>query len=207
MAPAASAANLQVSVETASGRPAQDVVVMVVPAGGTPARPPLVVEIEQRDNRFEPFVTAVPAGSTVRFVNRDRHDHHIRSLGSGPMGVVPPAQSFELRLAPVQADAGAVGEVVVDKPGSTTLGCHIHGSMWGHLVVAATPHVAVTDEFGRATLDGLPDGAAELRLLHPGQLTADAPQTLQLGGNTSATVRLSFNPPRRPAPRRNPYQY
>ena len=206
VAVSAVAANLQVQVETANGRPAQDVVVMVVPAGGAPAVAPQVIDLVQKDNRFEPYVAAVPVGSTVRFVNRDRHDHHIRSLGSGPMGAVPPAKSFELRLGAVQSGAAAMASVVMDAPGSITLGCHIHGSMRGHLVVAGTPHVAVTDEFGRATLYGLPDGAAELRLLHPDQLTGQAPQTLQLSGNATASARLSFNPPRRPAPRRNEYE-
>jgi plastocyanin len=201
----AQAANLQVSVETAGGRPAPDVVVMVVPAGAAPAPVPAVVDIGQKDNRFEPYVSAVPVGSTVRFINRDRHDHHIRSLGSGPMGAVPPAKAFELRLGPVQSGAGAAASVLMDAAGSVTLGCHLHGSMRGHLIVAATPHVAVTDEFGRATLLGLPDGAAELRLLHPDQLTGQAPQTLQLSGNVTASARLSFNPPRRPTPRRGEY--
>jgi plastocyanin len=199
---AAGAANLQIQVEAANGRPAQDVVVMVVPAGSPQPAAPMSVDITQKDNRFEPYVTAVPLGSTVRFVNQDRHDHHIRSLGSGPMGAVPPAKSFELRLGPVQAGGQAMASVLLDAPGSITLACHIHGSMRGHLFVANTPHVAVTDDFGRATLYGLPDGEAELRLLHPGQLTGQAPQTVQLSGNTTIRSRLSFNPPRRPAPPR-----
>lgn len=205
-AAASSAADLQVSVTTASGRPAPDVVVMVVPGGTVPAAAPATVEIVQKDNRFDPYVTVVTAGSTVRFVNRDPYDHHVRSLGSGPLGAVPPAKSFELRLGPPgKAGSKSADSVVFDSPGTVTLGCHIHGSMRGHLFIANTPHVAVTDEFGRATLQGLPDGAAELRLWHPGQITGQAPQTLNLAGQATVSAALSFNPPRRPMPRKGDY--
>lgn len=197
----AAAADLQVEVRNAAGRPAADVVVMLLPA--TQPAPPAArtVDIVQQDNRFLPYVTAVPAGSTVRFVNRDRYDHHVRSLGSGPMGAVPPATPFELRLGAVQSGAKAIDSVVFDTPGSITLGCHIHGSMRGHLFVAATPWVAVTDDDGRARFSGLPEGSAEMRLWHPDQFTAQATQTLTLAGQAQASARLSFNPPRRPAPR------
>jgi plastocyanin len=200
-AASAIAADLQVTVATASGRPAPDVVVVVVPAGGPGTAAPASVEIIQKDNRFEPYVTAVSAGTTVRFVNRDRYDHHVRSLGSGPLGAVPPAKSFELRLPPGSSAQKVQDTVLFDTPGAVTLGCHIHGSMRGHLFIAASPHVAVTDEFGRATLRGLPDGGAELRLWHPDQITGQSPQALTLGGATTAKAALSFNPPRRPQPR------
>lgn len=197
----AAAADLQVQVRNAAGKPAPDVVVMLMPSvqGAPPAT--TSVDIIQKDNRFEPYVTVVPVGTAVRFVNRDRYDHHVRSLGSGPMGAVPPAKSFELRLGPVQAGARAIDSVVFDTPGSVTLGCHIHGSMRGHLFVATTPWVAVTDEQGRARFAGLPDGSAEMRLWHPDQFTGQTPQTLNLSGQAQASAQLSFNPSRRPAPR------
>jgi plastocyanin len=195
------AAELDVTVRGASGRPAPDVVVMVVPTTAAPAPAARTVDIIQRGSRFEPYVTAVPIGTSVRFVNRDRYDHHVRSLGSGPMGAVPPATSFELRLAGAQAGAKAIDTLRFDTPGSITLGCHIHGSMRGHLFVAATPWVAVTDDQGVARFAGLPDGAAEMRLWHPDQLTGQASQALTLSGQVGASAQLSFNPSRRPAPR------
>ena len=146
-------------------------------------------------------VTAVPVGTPVRFVNRDRYDHHVRSLGSGPMGAVPPATSFELRLAGAQAGAKAIDTLSFDTPGSITLGCHIHGSMRGHLFVATTPWVAVTGDDGVARFNGLPDGPAEMRLWHPDQLAGQAAQALTLSGQASASAQLGFNPTPRPAPR------
>jgi plastocyanin len=195
------AADLDVSIRGASGRPAPDVVVMLFPAGAPAAPPARSVDIVQQGNRFEPYVTAVPAGTAVRFVNRDRYDHHVRSLGSGPMGAVPPVKSFELRLGGVQGGAKAIDTLTFEAAGTITLGCHIHGSMRGHLFVAATPWVAVTDDQGVARFSGLPDGTAEMRLWHPDQLTGPAAQTLTLSGQASASAQLGFNPPRRPAPR------
>ena len=203
---ATGAAELQVTVASASGRPAPDVVVMIVPAGAAAAAAPVTVDIVQKDNRFDPYVTVVPAGSTVRFVNRDPYDHHVRSLGSGPLGAVPPAKSFELRLGAVGKAGRAQDSVVFETPGAVTLGCHIHGSMRGHLFIAATPHLAVTDEFGRATLRGLPEGPVEMRLWHPDQITGQSSQALTLGSAAAtAKAALSFNPPRRPMPRKGDY--
>jgi len=200
-ATAVPAAEIQVTVTGRSGRPAPDVVVMVRPAGSTASAAPAGAVIVQKDNRFEPYVTAIPVGTTVRFDNHDPYAHHVRSLGTGPMGAVPPAKSFELRLEGVRQGPQASAEVLFDAAGSVVLGCHIHGSMRGHLFIADTPWVAVTDSYGRATLTGLPDGPAELRLWHPDQLSGQATQTVQLAPGSTAAATLSFNPPRRPAPR------
>lgn len=201
LAAAVPAAEIQVTVTNRSGRPAPDVVVLLRPTRATAAPLPSGTVIVQKDNRFEPYVTAIPVGTRVRFDNQDRYAHHVRSLGTGPMGAVPPAKSFELRLEGVQQGPQASADMLFDAAGSVVLGCHIHGSMRGHVFIADTPWVAVTDTYGRATLAGLPDGPAELQLWHPDQLSGQAAQTVQLAPGSTAEARLSFNPPRRPAPR------
>ena len=197
------AATLHVTVNGADGRPAADAVVMVQVAGAalavaTGAAP---VAIEQRDFRFMPYVTVVPMGGSVRFVNKDPFDHHIRSLPSGPLGGVAPVKSFEYRLAAAGKGTDASEAVKFDIAGGILLGCHLHGSMRGHLLVAPTPWFAVTDERGRARVEGLPEGAVELKLWHPDQLTEQAVQPLQLGPSLGTEARLNFTPRRRPAPR------
>lgn len=200
----AHAADLQVIVTTPDGKPAPDVVVALLPTGGTtvpvaPAAEPVL--IVQREIRFEPYVTAVPLGSTVRFVNRDRFDHHVRSVAGGPLGSIAPAKSFEFRLAAARGSRETSAEVVVDAPGATGIGCHLHGSMRAHLYASPTPWVAVTDAAGRASLRGVPDGAANLRLWHPDQLVAQADVPAQVAGSATAQARLNFSPRPRPAPR------
>src|SRR5881409_3858186 len=95
----AKAGTVQVSVTDKDGKPVPDVVVLVEPAekvAPKPAAAPVI--ITQESLHFAPFLTVVPAGSTLRFVNRDSYDHHVRSTPSGPLGSMPAVKNFELRL-------------------------------------------------------------------------------------------------------------
>jgi plastocyanin len=205
----ASAATYKVVVIGADGRPASDTVVLLQPAGrpaaaaAPPAEPVLIV---QKDIRFQPYVTVLAPGSTVRFINRDSFDHHVRSQAGGPLGSVPPVKDFEFRLAAFKGGGKeASADLEFENEGSVVLGCHIHGSMRGHILVSAVPFRAVTDAAGAAVLEGLPDGAAEVRLWHPDQLTEQAPQRVTLAGTVAADLKLNFTPRRRTPPRRSDY--
>ncbi len=203
--PAARAATLHITVIGADGRPAADTVVMVQPGttgqAAAPAPAPGAVVVEQKDFRFVPYVVVVPPGGAVRFVNKDPFDHHIRTLPGGPLGKVAPIKTFEFRLAAGGRHGDTSEPVKLDLPGTILLGCHLHGSMRGHVLVSATPWFAVTDERGRARVEGLPEGAIELKVWHPDQLGEQAPQRLQLGPSLGTEARLDFTPRRRPAPR------
>ena len=200
----ASAADLTVRVLTRGGEPAEHVVVAVTPSAAWAPRPePAPVAIVQRDIRFLPYVTAVSTGTVVRFVNRDGYDHHVRSLPSGPLGAVAPVKQFEFRLpAHAAGRAEAVVEQRFELPGTVALGCHLHGSMRGHLHVVDSPWVAVTNAEGRARLADVPDGQANLVLWHPDQLTAQPATQIEVRDRvTSVDARLNFSPrPRRPPP-------
>lgn len=204
------AADLQVYITTPDGKPAPDVVVALFPPGGTvpafapPAEPVLVV---QKDIRFQPYVTAVPLGTTLRFVNRDRFDHHVRSVAGGPLGSIAAAKDIDLRLAALKGGRETSADVKMDAPGITGLGCHLHGSMRAHVFVSPTPWVAVTDAAGKAALPGVPDGAGNLRLWHPDQLVAQPDVRTQAAGSTSVEARLNFSPKTRPAPTRTMRDY
>lgn len=207
----ARAGDLQVYVTTPDGKPAPDVVVALLPAGGAPpsiAAPAEPVVITQREIRFQPYVSAVPLGATVRFVNRDRFDHHVKSMPGGPLGSIAPAKAFEFRLAAARGSSTPSADLTMDVPGAIVIGCHLHGSMRGHIFVSPTPWVAVTDAAGRAQLPGVPDGAADVRLWHPDQLVAQANLPTQVRGPTTAEAKLNFAPRPRPAPRpKGEYEY
>jgi plastocyanin len=198
-APPARAANVTVTVHGADGQPAANVVVQLTPAHPGAPRPPwMPVVIVQRDIHFVPAITAVPVGTTVRFSNQDPYDHHIRSEPAGPLGNIPPAKNFEMRLAGATADKVASADVTFDKPGLLVLGCHLHGSMRGHIYVAATPWVAVTDASGSATIADVPDGAVDLRTWSPEQLVDQpAAQKQVSGANVAFDATLNFTPPKR----------
>ena len=197
----ARAASVTVLVHGADGQPAPNVVVQLTPAHPGAARPPgPPVVIAQRDIHFVPYLTAVRAGTTVRFVNQDPYDHHLRSEPGGPLGNIPPAKVFEMRLAAAIGDKVSNADVTFDKPGVVVLGCHLHGSMRGHLFVSDTPWVAVTDANGTATIADVPDGAAELRAWSPEQLL-DQPavqkQITSAGAIFETTLNFTPAKPRR----------
>lgn len=214
------AGTLELAVTDRDGQPAADVVVLVQ-APGTPEPKPASapVVIAQENLRFVPFLTVVPVGSTLRFVNQDNYDHHVRSMPSGPLGSMPAVEYFELRLdaakaasrsssyddeykpatAPAKKSGSTSAEVKVAHAGPIGLGCHIHGSMRGQVYVSATPYFAKTDAQGIAHIDGVPEGAAEVTLWHPDQLQEQAPLKLQVDASASskASARLNFTPRRR----------
>ena len=194
----ASAATVTVAVHGAGGQPAPNVVVQLMPAHPTAAKPPgAPVVIAQRDIHFVPYLTAVPVGTTVRFSNEDPYDHHLRSEPGGPFGNIPPAKDFEMRLAAMSGGKAASAEVRFDKPGLVVLGCHLHSSMRGHLFVSESPWVAVTDANGLATIADVPEGAAELRTWSPEQLADQAPSQKQIAGASAILeTTLNFTPPK-----------
>jgi len=213
---AALAGSLQLLVTDKDGKPAADVVVLVdsaQKAAAVPAAAPVV--IAQQDLRFVPFLSVVPVGSTLRFVNRDGYDHHVRSTPSGPLGNTPAVSSFELRLdasdaavspnddykpaAAARKRSGATSaDVKVDKPGAIGLGCHIHASMRGQVYVSATPWFGKTDANGALVIDNVPDGAADVTLWHADQLQDQPTLHVQVSAApVKATAQLNFVPRRR----------
>lgn len=213
----AHAGQVQLLVTDKDGKPVPDVVVVVeASVKGVAMVVPAPVVITQEGSRFVPFLTVVSVGSTLRFVNRDSYDHHVRSAPSGPLGSTPAAKNFELRLdgvegaaiadeykpqsAPRKRSGVSTADVKVDAAGAIGLGCHIHGSMRGQVYVSATPWFAKTDANGAAVIDGVPDGAAELSLWHPDQLQEQPNQRLQVGAApVKAAVQLNFTPRRKRA--------
>jgi plastocyanin len=197
------AGTLQISVSDAEGKPAPDVVVLIEPKAAVPkdAMPtPAPAVIAQENLRFVPFVTVVPLGSTVQFVNRDSYDHHVRSTPSGPLGGTPPASSFELRLSGVKStsDAAKSASVKLDKPGAIGLGCHLHSSMRGHLFVSSTPWFGKTDAKGQFSIEGVPSGKAEVSLQHPEQFQKQTTLQVQVSDGTAQLAsKLNFVPRKR----------
>lgn len=163
------AAGLTVQVSDAAGVALVDAVVMLEPAaGGAPVKPMADVEISQLHKQFRPRVTLITTGTRVTFPNFDTVRHHVYSFS--------PIKPFELKLY-----AGVPNQpIVFDKPGVAVLGCNIHDNMVAWVVVADTPWSARSAASGRAHLDGLPSGAYQMRVWHPGMGVAAQPTTVAL---------------------------
>jgi plastocyanin len=193
-APAA-AATLTVTVLDREGRPVPDAVVVVQPAqrGGTPLALPLTASISQDKMQFVPAVTVVPVGAKVTFSNNDSWDHHVRGSSASPAGQSAGATGgIDLRLDGRRGTAAPkTAEVVLAQAGPIILGCHLHGSMRGHIFVADSPWTVKTGSDGQAQIDGLPDGPAQVRAWHPEQLV-DLPAASAVLGATPARLDMGL---------------
>jgi plastocyanin len=156
-APAASAVELTVSVSDVEGRPVHNVVVIATPktTGSGPARPATMVEMDQVDRQFSPYVLAVHTGTPVLFVNNDSVAHQVYSFS--------PPKRFELALY-----HGKPREpVVFDHPGIVTVGCNIHDNMVGYLYVTDAPWFGTTGNDGVWKAHDLSAGDYELQVWTP----------------------------------------
>jgi len=191
------------------GKPVPEAVVVLYPSAANAATAPSLLQasptIEQERMRFVPALTVVAPGTTVRFTNQDRWDHHVRGTPVGPAaaGGAVGNEGFEMRLAGKQdGQAAQAAETTVRQPGVLLLGCHLHGSMRGHVFVTDSAWTLKTDADGIARFTAVPDGAAQLRVWHAEQLVDLPRKNLQVQPTPVLdTMQLSVVPrPRRPLP-------
>ena len=180
----ATAATVTVDVRGTDGKPLAGAIVLVdtprKPAG--PIKFDYAYEMAQQNIAFAPHVLIVPIGSTVTFPNRDKVRHHVYSFSK--------PKRFDLKLY----GKDETRSVVFDKLGTVALGCNIHDAMSGFIMVVDTPYAVKTDANGRATINGVPAGAAALRIWHP---TIHAPDNMETqpatvtatGYSTTYTIR------------------
>lgn len=109
--------------------------------------------MDQIDKRFVPHVLVARAGDKVLFPNSDNIRHHVYSFSE--------ARPFELKLYSGKPEA----PVSFDQPGLVVLGCNIHDSMLGYILVTEAAVFGVTDARGQVTLK-VPDGVGKLHIWH-----------------------------------------
>jgi len=115
--------------------------------------PPLaaVPRIASKGKRFDPRITAVPAGTTVEFPNLDRIFHNVFSLS--------PGAAFDLGLY----RNGASRTMTFDTPGLVRVYCNIHPQMAAYLLVVDGTIWAQTGADGSAVLVHAPAGRIGVR--------------------------------------------
>ncbi|MEG3176554.1 methylamine utilization protein [Sphingomonas sp. RB3P16] len=160
---AATAATVTIDVRGADGTPLAGAVVMVdTPRRSTaPIKLDHPYEMAQQNIAFIPHVLIVPVGASVAFPNRDKVRHHVYSFSK--------AKKFDLKLY----GKDETRAVVFDKAGVVALGCNIHDSMSGFVIVVDTPFAVQTDANGHATMTGVPVGGVSVRVWHPTIRAAD----------------------------------
>ena len=194
---------MSIQVLDKEGKPAPDAVVVVMPASktGTPKTPlPTQVTISQEKMRFVPAVSVVAVGAKAQFVNNDPWEHHVRGSAAGAAQFNATAgEGFELRLdGKPEGKPAKTADATFTKAGAVLLGCHIHGSMRGHVYVSESPWAALTGADGMAQIEQLPEGAAQIRVWHADQLIDIPPQNYTVTGSPAKlTLQLSVVPRRR----------
>lgn len=151
------AADVRFQCTDAQGRPVPDAVITLTPLEG--AKPPLPsgvrAEIGQREKQFVPQVTVVPVGGTVVFTNQEpRLMHQIYSVSE--------AKNFEIPLH----RPGNASPITFDRAGVVVIGCSIHDTMSGFIVVADTPWFAKTAANGAASIADAPPGRYRATVWH-----------------------------------------
>lgn len=196
------AGNLQVVVLDKDGKPVADAVVVVVPVnrGAPKAALPSQVTITQEKMRFVPAVSVVAVGAKASFVNNDPWEHHVRASAAG-LAQFSTANTggFELRIdGKPEGRPARSAEGVFEKAGAVLLGCHIHGSMRGHVYVSDSPWAILTGADGIANIEQIPDGAAQIKVWHADQLIDIVPQQTTVSAVAGkVTMQLNVVPRRR----------
>jgi plastocyanin len=128
--------------------PVADAVVSLKPLDTHPklSIPTEPLVIAQQKQQFVPYVTAVMAGTSVKFPNNDTVKHQVYSNSE--------AKKFELPLY----FGDAKQAIVFDKAGVVAVGCNIHDTMIAYIVVLDTPYFAKSGADGVATIESAPPG-------------------------------------------------
>lgn len=127
--------------------------VVWIPAAAAKARPggAPAPRIASKSKRFDPRITAVPAGTTVEFPNLDGIFHNVFSLS--------PGAKFDLGLY----RNGASRSMTFDTAGLVRVYCNIHPQMAAFLLVIDGTIWAQTGADGGAVLARVPAGRASVR--------------------------------------------
>ena len=177
-----SAEGLSIAVVNSSGTPVPNAVVMFDGGGKVVSATSFdwVVEMEQSNLQFSPYVLVAPVGSRVAFPNRDRVRHHVYSFSKG--------NRFELEL--YGRDESRYIEF--EKTGVVAVGCNIHDNMIGYIRIVDTPFAAKTDEHGVASFVSLPVAATQFTVWHP-DMKGGADLTVARTGQSTQTVTLDVS--------------
>ena len=180
------AGTLEVRVTDEHGEPLANAAVYATPLAPLAAKsrssPRRTAVMDQKHNEFVPHVLVVSAGTDVLFPNSDSVSHHVYSFSE--------AKTFELGLY----KGNAYPPVAFDQPGVVVLGCNIHDSMLGYVLVVPTEHYAMSDDKGTVRLEGVPGGDYTVEVWTPRArpMGLPAPQRAAVGdGTTKLEARVT----------------
>ncbi|MEN9677942.1 MAG: hypothetical protein RIS76_3838 [Verrucomicrobiota bacterium] len=156
--------------------------IVKAPAGAGKAADSVLVD--QAGCMYEPYISAMLVGKTIKFQNSDPFMHNINATpkvsGNKPFNIS-------------QASQGQVNDKVFDVPElAIRFVCNVHPWMIAFVHVLENPFFAITNDQGEFELpDGLPPGKYELEVIHPKAGTAKQEIEIAAGKGTSVVFELA----------------
>jgi plastocyanin len=147
---------------------------------GSLAVPSGPVPFDQKSCVFVSPVLAVPAGSTVEFLNSDDVQHNVKT-------VTKQNPSFNEIIPP----GGSIAKTFPNGPEKVSVSCSIHPWMGATIVVHENPHVALTSANGSFAVAGLPSGTYVVRTWHKHLASAEAKVVLEENAGTKVEIQVS----------------
>jgi plastocyanin len=131
-----------------------NVVITLSVAGVKLEVPKEPIVLDQKKCHFEPHVSIIPVGATLRFANSDAVSHNVHT--------------YSIKNDPLNKTVAAKGKIdmKVTKAESITIGCDIHPWMKSYAFVTDDTHWSLSDTGGRFSIDGVPPGEYKLSIWH-----------------------------------------
>jgi plastocyanin len=186
---AAWAADLQVKVARADGKPLRGAVVTVHALGTPAAALPIQAVMDQIDLAFAPDVLVIPVGSTVSFPNSDKVSHEVYSFS--------PTHRFQLGLYRGRPPPPEL----FDKAGLVTLGCNIHDAMLAYILVTDGLYYGMTGADGTWTQLDVTRGRYRVEIWSPRLPESARPlqREIVINPGDHAVTEIRADKPLRPA--------
>ncbi|MDX1403539.1 MAG: hypothetical protein R3192_03325 [Woeseiaceae bacterium] len=172
-------AEFEITVLDRHGVPVPDVVVFIEQPGAEPATRSAAAEVMQMmDFRFNPGLLVVRTGTRVQFPNRDAVAHHVYSFSKPNNFVLP---MFKGTMRP---------QVDFVHPGVVAIGCNLHDTMVGYILVVDSPVYGKTDRNGKIVLDAENPHGITVRVWNPNLDLGD--EDLAQSVNAGRSAQLTF---------------
>jgi len=140
--------------------------------------------MDQVDREYTPHLLPIYTGQQVSFPNSDNVRHHIYSFSK--------TKPFEIKLYANTLPP----PLTFSSPGEVILGCNIHDSMLGYIIVYDGGKFKQANSKGSVSFDEPQEQISTLTIWHPDlknrSLTNLRPK---LSGSSVSTIAIDLNPP------------
>ena len=179
----ASASAWTLTVVDQDGKPALNAVVHITGPTIHSSSSSIAI-MDQVDREYTPHVLAIHKNQQVSFPNSDNVRHHIYSFST--------AKKFEVKLY-----AGTPqSPLTFENEGVVVLGCNIHDSMLGYIVVYDSGLFDVVDNKGQASFSEPYQNIDSITIWHPNLKKPNTKNYLNsLLEDQNTTITIDINPP------------